>query len=170
MGELPWADRSTLSLLTSLGPQGQSQWEHPALDPSLAGTPSADPSDGQQAAAAASSNPKRRQYAAAQAQAYVNPDAGAALSPSLGAGGAGPELFTPGYTGQDASAPAPYYAPATGQQPAYGQPQQQVGGQQTGQMAQLAGQFGQMGMSGGVDLRVSLDLPSARHRSSLEQG
>lgn len=29
-----------------------------------------------------------------------------------------------------------------------------MGAQQPGQMAQLAGQFGQMGMSGGVDLRV----------------
>lgn len=137
------------------GPQGQSQWEHPALDPSASGSPPL-PSDQFAAPAAGAANPKRRQYAAAQAQAYVNgPEAGAAgatLSPSLGVGG--PELFTPGYTGQDAAAaPAPYYAPGAGQ-PAYGQPQ--PGGQQPGQMAQLAGQFGQMGMgAAGVDLRVS---------------
>lgn len=119
---------------------------------------------------AASSNPKRRQYAAAQAQAYVNPEAGATLSPSLGAGGAGPELFTPGYTGQDANAPTPYYAPAVGHQPAYGQPQPQMGAQQPGQMAQLAGQFGQMGMSGGVDLRVrpSSTLTTKASRDSMK--
>ncbi|PFH49924.1 hypothetical protein AMATHDRAFT_146483 [Amanita thiersii Skay4041] len=143
---------------------GHSQWEPPAEQPAVMETaPSASPPP------AHHHHTKRRQYAAGQTQAYYGTDT--FTDASYGAPGMqqqptapGPQLFTPGlaaenqFQTQQAQA-VPGQPPYYGQQPepeyingpAYGQPPQPTYGQP---VADLANQFGQMGIGGQKHLQL----------------
>ncbi|KXN89326.1 Protein transport protein SEC24 [Leucoagaricus sp. SymC.cos] len=160
---------------------GHTQWEPPALDQQSHPPPNA--------STAPTHHTKRRQYAAGQTQAYYGateaaPDPGYGAAPGPPAQPAGGQLFTPGlvaenqfqtqqvqapsYYGQQPDQPA-YADPSTGyvaQQPQYIQP-----GVDT-----LAGQFGQMGITGGqkqfqlytTNLLTSPPEPRELHRPPPE--
>ncbi|EIW78479.1 CPII coat sec24 protein [Coniophora puteana RWD-64-598 SS2] len=148
---------------------GHTQWEDPNQAPTA-------PVDGSTLSppGPAQAHAKRRQYAAGQTQAYYSGGDGYGDQPGYGAAppqqvpppGAGPQLFTPGLSGdnqfaaqqQQQQGQAQYYAPPQepqyinaqgfGQEPAYHPPAQQQ------QMDQLAGQFGGMGMGGQKPLQL----------------
>ncbi|KIL59467.1 hypothetical protein M378DRAFT_26985 [Amanita muscaria Koide BX008] len=144
---------------------GHSQWEPPAAQsPAMENAPSGSPPPSQHHA-------KRRQYAAGQTQAYYGAESIA--DPSYPAPGmqqaqtpsSGSQLFTPGlvaenqFQSQQTQAAAAGQGTYYGQQPdpeyingpAYGQPPQPAYGQP---VADLAGQFGQMGIGGQKQLQL----------------